>query len=233
MMAGILFQFGTNAFKAAGSMPLLTFGMVAAYLLLKRFVPRYCMVLVLLVGIGLAVGIGGADLSGVKLSLATPQFIAPEFTWAPPQLCAAADPGEPDRPVPAGHGDPARVPGYPTPARPILAATSVASVVVAFFGSITIVIAAITAALYTGRTPTKIRRSALRGGHRQRGVLPDRRLLRRHHRVAVPLLPKEFVAVLAGLALIGAITANLLGAINQEDHREASVITTFSPPPRG
>jgi len=39
------------------------------------------------------------------------------------------------------------------------------------------------------------------------------------------LLPKEFVAVLAGLALIGAITANIMGAVNQEDHREASVIT--------
>jgi benzoate membrane transport protein len=51
MMGGILFQFGTNAFKSAASMPLLTFGMIAAYLLLKRFVPRYCMILVLLVGV--------------------------------------------------------------------------------------------------------------------------------------------------------------------------------------
>ena len=39
------------------------------------------------------------------------------------------------------------------------------------------------------------------------------------------LLPKEFVAVLAGLALLGAITANIMGTVSQEDHREASVIT--------
>jgi benzoate membrane transport protein len=45
------------------------------------------------------------------------------------------------------------------------------------------------------------------------------------------LLPKEFVAVLAGLALIGAITANIMGAVNQEDHREASVITFLPPRP--
>ena len=32
-------------------------------------------------------------------------------------------------------------------------------------------------------------------------------------------------AVLAGLALIGAITANIMGAINEADHREASIIT--------
>lgn len=37
-------------------------------------------------------------------------------------------------------------------------------------------------------------------------------------------LPKELIATLAGLALIGAITANLAGAIAAEKHREASVI---------
>ena len=225
MMAGILFQFGANAFKAAGSMPLLTFGMVAAYLLLKRFVPRYCMVLVLLVGIGLAVGIGGADLSGVKLSLATPQFIAPTFTWSatlsfalPLILVSLTGQFLPGMAI--LHGS-----GYPTPARPILAATSIASVIVAFFGGITIVIAAITAALCTGKDahedPSKryvagIANGAfyLIGGFCGATIVS-----------LFTLLPKEFVAVLAGLALIGAITANLMGTITQEDHREASVIT--------
>lgn len=39
------------------------------------------------------------------------------------------------------------------------------------------------------------------------------------------VLPKAFVAVLAGLALIGTIMANLMGEINEADHREASIIT--------
>ena len=38
-------------------------------------------------------------------------------------------------------------------------------------------------------------------------------------------LPKEFIAVLAGLALIGAIAANVTAVVREEDHREASVIT--------
>ena len=38
-------------------------------------------------------------------------------------------------------------------------------------------------------------------------------------------LPKEFIAVLAGLALIGAIAANITAVVREEDHREASVIT--------
>ena len=42
MMAGILFQFGVNAFKSATTMPTLTFGMVVAYVVFRRLVPRYC-----------------------------------------------------------------------------------------------------------------------------------------------------------------------------------------------
>src|SRR5450830_1137363 len=50
MMAGILLQFGLNAFNAIGTMPLLAGGMLAAYLLLRRLLPRYCIVLLLAAG---------------------------------------------------------------------------------------------------------------------------------------------------------------------------------------
>lgn len=38
-------------------------------------------------------------------------------------------------------------------------------------------------------------------------------------------LPKKLIAVLAGLALLSAIGGSLAGAMNEADHREASVIT--------
>jgi benzoate membrane transport protein len=38
-------------------------------------------------------------------------------------------------------------------------------------------------------------------------------------------LPKALIVCLAGLALLGAIAANLAGMMAAEDHREASVIT--------
>jgi len=38
-------------------------------------------------------------------------------------------------------------------------------------------------------------------------------------------LPNAFVAVLAGLALLGAIVANVVGLVKDEAHREASFIT--------
>lgn len=225
MMAGILFQFGANAFKAASTMPLLTFGMVAAYLVLKRFVPRYCMVLVLLVGVALAVGIGGADLSGVKLSLATPRFITPEWSWhstlsfALPLILVSLTgqflPG-----MAILHGS-----GYPTPARPILAVTSIASAVVAFFGGITIVIAAITAAICTGKDAHEDPARRYVAGIANGAFYLIGGCFGATIVSLFTLLPSAFVAVLAGLALIGAITANLLGTLTHEDHREASVIT--------
>lgn len=38
-------------------------------------------------------------------------------------------------------------------------------------------------------------------------------------------LPNAFVAVLAGLALLGAIATNIVGLVQDEAHREASFIT--------
>jgi hypothetical protein len=65
MMAGILLPFGMGAFKTAGAQPLLAFGMIAAYLLFRRTVPRYGVVLLLAVGTGIAWLTGTTHLSAV------------------------------------------------------------------------------------------------------------------------------------------------------------------------
>jgi benzoate membrane transport protein len=39
------------------------------------------------------------------------------------------------------------------------------------------------------------------------------------------VLPAPFVAVLAGLALIGAITASVQGAVSDPEHRDAAMVT--------
>jgi benzoate membrane transport protein len=81
MMAGILFQFGVNAFKSATTMPALTFGMVVAYVVFRRLVPRYSIVLVLIAGVFLAMLLGDTNVSGLELHLTMPVFITPEWTW--------------------------------------------------------------------------------------------------------------------------------------------------------
>ncbi len=225
MMAGILFQFGVGAFKSAATMPVLTFSMIAAYLLLKRFSPRYFLVLVLLVGIAVATLSGDADWSQVSLQFFVPQLILPAWTWQsqlsfalPLILVSLTGQFLPGMAI-------LQAAGYRTSSRPIMTLTSLASLFVAFTGGITIVIAAITAALCTGKEahedPDKRYVAGVANGvfYLVGGCFGGSII------GLFTVLPKAFVAVLAGLALIGAIMANLIGVINEADHREASVIT--------
>ncbi len=201
MMAGILFQFGAGAFKAASTMPLMAFSMIAAYVVLKRFSPRYFLVLVLLVGMALAVLVGGASLSGVQLGLTRPIFIEPEWTVGstlslalPLVLVSLTGQFLPGMAILHGAG-------YRTPARPIIAVTGLVSLGVAFVGGITIVIAAITAALCTGKdahdNPDKRYVAGIANGvfYLIGGTFAGTIIS------LFTSLPKAFVAVLAGLSV--------------------------------
>jgi benzoate membrane transport protein len=225
MMAGILFQFGVNAFKSVSSMPLLALGMVLVYVLGKRLLPRYAIVFVLLAGAALAWLTGSVHFQSLHFVLVQPLFIRPEWSWAttlslalPLVIVSLTGQFLPGMAI-------LRVSGYSVQARPIITVTSLASLLVACFGGITIVVAAITAALCTGpdahHDPGKRYLAGIANGvFYLLGGLFGGTIV---HLFSV--LPKELVATLAGLALIGAISANLLGAVHEEDHREASIIT--------
>ncbi|MCO5398790.1 benzoate/H(+) symporter BenE family transporter [Ralstonia soli] len=225
MMAGILFQFGTHAFAAASAMPVLAFSMIAIYVVGRRWWPRYCIVVVLLAGMALAMAMGVTHFNGVTLEFAHPVFIAPHWTLSstlslaiPLVIVSLTGQFLPGMAVLRGSG-------YDTPAKPIMTATSVASIGVAFFGGITIVIAAITAALCTGKDahddPARRYVAGIANGvfYLVGGTFAGAIVM------LFAALPKPFVAILAGLALIGAIASNVMGAIEDGEHREASIIT--------
>ena len=225
MMAGILLPFGLNAFKSIGSLPLLSCGMIAAYLVFKRLLPRYCIVLLLATGALLAWAGGHTHFDGVKLELATPHFIAPSWSWAstfslalPLVLTTLTGQYLPGMAVLRGAG-------YDSPVRPILTASNLASLAVACTGGITIAIAAITAAMCTGRDahddPARRYIAGVANGlfYLLAGLCGGSLVM------LFAALPHELVATLAGLALVGAISANLAGVAAAEDHREAAVIT--------
>lgn len=225
MMAGILFQFGTGVFTSVRSAPELAFGMIAAYLVFKRLFPRYCLVLLLATGVALAVLLEGASLEGVTLTLATPVFIQPEWTWhatlslaIPLVLVSLTGQILPGMAILRGAG-------YDTPARPLIAATSAVSAIVACFGGITIVLAAITAALCTDRNahedPARRYIAGIASGvfFLVGGCFAGTIVL------LFSALPATFIAVLAGLALLGAIGSNLVAMAGQPSHLEASIIT--------
>lgn len=225
MMAGILFQFGARAFKAVEATPLPALCMVAGYLVARRFWPRYHLLVVLALGLALAATVGGVDWGSLRVEVTRPVFTAPVWSWAstfslavPLAVVSLAGQFLPGMAILRGAG-------YTTPARPVLVATGLASLCTAPFGGITTVLAAITAALCTGRDahddPGRRYVAGIANGlfYLVGGCLAGTII------GVFTVLPAPFVAVLAGLALIGAITANVQGAASDPEHREAAMVT--------
>lgn len=225
MMAGIIFQFGVGAFTAIESTPALAIGMLSFYVVFRRFVPKYTLVLLLVMGVILAVVLEDASLSGVRWDMALPQYIQPEWTFAstlslaiPLVLVSLSGQFLPGMAIIQGAG-------YSIKAKPVITVTSLASLPMAFFGGITIVVAAITAAICTGKDahPDPSRRyvaGVFNGVFYLVGGLFAGTIVS-----LFTSLPSAFVAVLAGLALLGAIAGNLFTAMENSSDREASLIT--------
>jgi benzoate membrane transport protein len=224
MMAGILVPFGMGAFRTAGSLPLLAFGMTAAYLVFRRTVPRYGVVLLLAVGTAIAWLSGATHLSSVRFDLVVPQWIAPAWSWGatfslalPLVLVTLTGQYLPGMAV-------LKTSGYETPARPVIVTCSLVSLAVACTGGITIAIAAITAAMCTGRDAHEDPRRRYVAGIANGVFYLLAGLCGGSIVMLFAALPKELIVCLAGLALLGAIATNLAGAMAADDHREASVI---------
>ena len=225
MMAGILFQFGLGLFTASDSMPTIVFGMLAVFLVAKRLVPRYAMVWVLVCGVGLSLFLGKMNPVDVHFSLAIPQFISPQWSWnstlnlAIPLILVSL----------SGQFLPGmammKISGYDTPAKPIITATSIASLAVACVGGITIVLASITAALCMGKDAHELKEKRYIAGIANGIFYILGGLFAGSIVMLFSLLPKELVAALAGLALLGAIGTNITVAMKSDAHRDAALIT--------
>jgi benzoate membrane transport protein len=224
MMAGILLPFGLNAFKSTSTLPLLGFGMIAAYLVFRRWVPRYSVMLLLAAGVLLALLTGTTGFSHVRLELVAPQFFAPAWSWSstfslalPLVLVTLTGQYLPGMAV-------LKTSGYGTSVRPIMTVNSLASLAVACTGGITIAIAAITAAMCTGTDAHEDPRRRYIAGIANGVFYLAAGLCGGSIVMLVAALPHELVVTLAGLALLGPIMANLGGIVAAEDHREASII---------
>ncbi len=225
MMAGILFQFGLGLFIASNSMPYLVIGMLLCYLIAKRLSPRYAIIWVLLTGIILAAAMGQINPVNMDFSLAVPQFITPEWTltstinFAIPLILVSL----------TGQFLPGmailKLSGYDTPAKPIISTASIASLAVSVVGGISIVLASITAALCTGKDAHELKEKRYIAGVANGLFYILGGLFSGSIVMLFSLLPKELVAALAGLALLGAIATNITAAIKDENHRDSALIT--------
>ncbi|OCY76263.1 benzoate transporter, partial [Acinetobacter pittii] len=225
MMAGILFQFGIGLFTASDSMPFIVFSMLIVFLIAKRLMPRYTMIWVLAAGVLLSLFLGKMNPVDVSFSLAIPQWISPEWTWnstlnlaVPLILVSLTGQFLPGMAI-------MKLSGYDTPAKPIITATSIASLAVACVGGITIVLASITAALCMGKDAHELKEKRYIAGIANGIFYILGGLFAGSIVMLFSLLPKELVAALAGLALLGAIATNISVAMKNDNQRDAALIT--------
>ncbi|ODL95646.1 benzoate/H(+) symporter BenE [Acinetobacter pittii] len=225
MMAGILFQFGIGLFTASDSMPFIVFSMLIVFLIAKRLMPRYTMIWVLAAGVLLSLFLGKMNPVDVSFSLAIPQWISPEWTWnstlnlaIPLILVSLTGQFLPGMAI-------MKLSGYDTPAKPIITVTSIASLAVACVGGITIVLASITAALCMGKDAHELKEKRYIAGIANGIFYILGGLFAGSIVMLFSLLPKELVAALAGLALLGAIATNISVAMKNDNQRDAALIT--------
>lgn len=225
MIAGILFQFGMQAFVASSELPGVVMAMVAVYLICRRFAPTLTVILVAVTGFACVFFLDLATLSEVKIALAEPIFTLPEFSLSvffsftiPLVVVSLTGQYLPGLVI-------LRLDGYQQQSRAIVGGTSLISIVMAFFGGISIVLAAITAALCTGKEshpdPKKRYVAGIANGvfYLIGGTFAGTIVL------LFNAIPSAVIAALAGLALIGAIVANIRLLSANSSYIEPAVIT--------
>jgi len=230
LLAGVLARFGLDAVGAMRTAPGLVGTMALAFLIGRRFWPRYAVPGVLAAGMAVAwvqgrMGGLGSTTDGTLALWAQPVWTTPRFTLS--AIVGVALPlfivtmASQNLPGVAAQ----RAAGYRTPISPVITATGLVTLVLAPFGAYAINLAAITAAICMGRE-----------AHED----PDRRYMASVAAGVIYTLlglagaavagvlsafPRELVAAVAGLALLGTIAGGLATALKDEHHRDAAALT--------
>ena len=229
LLAGVLTRFGLQAFTAAQTALGLVLLMLGSYLLGKRLLPRYAVVLTLLAGVVYVAARGELVGTSFHIGLAMPVFTAPSFNLGalvslaiPLFVVTMASQNLPGVAAiqAAGYGGPGGI-----PVSKIITLTGVATLVLAPFGAFALNLSAITAAICMGREahedPARRYTAAVSCG----AIYVLIGIFGAAITGVLTAFPKELVAAIAGLALLGTIGNALALALRDESHREAALIT--------
>ncbi|GGI89263.1 benzoate/H(+) symporter BenE family transporter [Legionella impletisoli] len=225
MLAGILISFGMNIFSAMQEQFLVVFSMFLTYLIGKRFIPRFAILAVLLIGVLIAKLTGILHLSNVHLMVSKPIFTVPVFTFSalisiglPLFIVTMTSQNLPGTAI-------LKANGYEPPISPIISWVGLTTLIFAPFGCFSINLAAITAAICASNQadpdPAKRYKATVFAGlcWIVFGLFGATIV------ALVASFPQQVIIALAGLALLSTIGNNLKTALDDEAHRESSLIT--------
>jgi benzoate membrane transport protein len=225
LLAGILFEIGIEIFRAAQYQTALVLTMFFTYLIVKRFAARYAIVVTLVLGMAAAGALGLLDFSHFHIALAVPVLTVPSFSLAaivsigiPLFVVTMASQNVPGIAV-------LRADGYTTPSAPLISTTGIASLVLAPFGAHAINLAAITAAMCTGREAHEDRSKRYMAAVWCGAFYFVAGIFGATIAALFAALPKALVVSIAALALFGSIMSGLANAMGDLKQREAALVT--------
>ena len=225
LLAGVLARFGLEAFAAAQTALPLVLVMLAAYLLARKRLPRYAVVVTLAAAVLFVALRGDMRWSAVQLELAMPVFTMPHFSLSalvslalPLLVVTMASQNLPGVAV-------MRATGYQLPVSRLITMTGLATLVLAPFGAFALNFSAITAAICMGPEAHEDRSKRYTAAASCGLIYVVIGLFGAVITGLLTAFPRELVVAIAGLALLGTIGNGLAMALREEGHREAALIT--------
>ncbi|MGO2365089.1 MAG: benzoate/H(+) symporter BenE family transporter [Pseudoalteromonas sp.] len=225
MLAGVLVTFGIDVFNFMSDTPFLIGIMILVYLLSKRFIPRFTMLIVLVTGFSIAGFTGQIDTSSWQWKMSEFVYIAPVFNFQamvsigiPLYIVTMTSQNLPGIAVLKAHN-------YKAPISATLNITGLTNILIAPFGGYSINLAAITAAMCMTKDadsdPSKRYWASIAGG----GFYIVMAISAATLVGLVASLPQSLILALAGIALFTTIASSLEQALSDSYYTEAAIIT--------
>lgn len=226
MLAGILLPFVIGAAKSIGINPTLLLPLVVIFFLVRLKSPALATLIVLFGGALLAI-LTGDITAAPDLSISGLEYIAPEFKLStmiglaiPLYLVTMASQNLPGIAV-------LKASGYEPPSGPIISVTGLFSTLTAFFGASTTNLAAITAAICTGPEAHSDPEKRWLTGPVYAVCYLIFAVFGASLLALFDLLPKELIALVAGLALLAPL-ANATQIAVKEKFENVAAVATFA-----
>ncbi len=225
MLAGVLFKFGLDVFTNMKTHLTMCLILLIAYLISKRFLNRYTMVIVLFIGMITAYFSGEMRFEKISFEFVHPIFTMPEFSWTamislaiPLFIVTMTAQNIPGVTILKAHN-------YYPPVSELITGLGCINFLLAPFGAFALNLAAITAAISMGpnvdENPHRRYYAAITAGVFYFMIA----LFAGSVASLFYAFPKELVMTIAGLALFNTIGNALLNSLKEEKTKEASFIT--------
>lgn len=225
LLAGVLAPFALNALASLESNLILGVIMIASFIAGLRWLPRYSVLLTLITGLLVVFLETPHILAGIDLQFATPVWVQPKF-----ELSALISLGIPLFIVTmASQNLPGiaalRTANYDAPASPIITSTGIMGLVTAPMGGFAYNLAAITAAICMTKEVDKDPKQRFRASVWAGVFYTLVGIFAASITSLFFAVPKAFILLIAGLALLGTIANSLNIALADDKQRLAPTLT--------